>query len=454
MKRVLACGALLGLALACPPVIAGPDEADHAEAPRPEPGVKVLVLGIDGVSMNLLEPFERRGVVPVLAQLAGRGAQGKLASFWPLRTMQVWTALVTGKYPGQHGIWDHVTDSYFNPPPYRTKERHVYTPADRKSKALWQILGTRGIRSLTVGWPTTWPAEKVDHAVIVAPRVLYGDERRVTIKGSFWRHVQGAVQPARWTSRVRKRIVEPQDVAEEDLSILADAPPPDSPLYQLPKIKSYVYALRWNIARARSVEAITIDLARKTRPEVVLSYFQCTDSLLHRFWIFQKSEDEIRKRLEQFDIPTEHVAELKRRFGRVVENCYRDVDERVGRILEAIGGDDTLVLVVSDHGFGDGPAKHPFSREPYGGIHWSDGATIAAGPGIDAGSTIEDAAVIDVVPSLLCRLGLPVADDMPGKVLDFLCRKKPEIIPSYENTPQRDIPYREGFPPKPPSFIW
>lgn len=428
----------------------GPARADDPQH------VKVVLLGIDGISMNLLEPLAAKGAIPNLEKLAERGGWGELDSYWPLRTMQVWTSIVTGKLPGQHGIWDHVKNSYYNPPGYRTKEREVYTPKDRRSKALWQLLSAQGVSSLTVGWPTTWPAESVPRGVIVAPKVLYGDDRRVTIKGSFWRHVDGAVQPQELQPAVKKMIVEPQEVTDREMAAFLEAPPSGSPLCDLPKIESYVRAVRWSIARARSVEAVTLGLAEEKKPQVVLAYFQCTDSLLHRFWIFQKSEEEIRKRLAQFDIPLDHAAELKRRFGRVVEACYRDVDARVGRILESLQGPDTLVLAVSDHGFGDGPEKHPFKAEPYGGIHWSTGAMIAAAPGMPDSVKLKRASVLDITPTILHFLGLPVADDMRGEVIEELLHedRRPKSIRTYEAEPQLEVPYAKGYPPKPEFFVW
>jgi arylsulfatase A-like enzyme len=208
------------------------------------------------------------------------------------------------------------------------------------------------------------------------------------------------------------------------------------------------------------VEAVTLGLAEIEKPQVVLAYFQCTDSLLHRFWIFSKSEEEIAKRLAQFDMPTDRVPELKRRFGNVVQACYRDVDARVGRILQRLKGPDTLVLAVSDHGFGDGPDKHPFKREPYGGIHWSTGAAIAVAPGMQASGRLKKASVLDIAPTILYYLGLPVAGDMRGEVIDELfpagkLRERPvTLTESYETEPQLEVLRPEGHPPKPEMFIW
>jgi predicted AlkP superfamily phosphohydrolase/phosphomutase len=154
----------------------------HAKEHKP---AKVILIGIDALSLNIVDPFIEQGLLPNISKLVKKGGKGPLSSFWPLRTMQVWTSIATGKYPGQHGIWDHIKSSYYNPPEYKTKEKVAYTPADRRSKALWILLGEKGVSSLFVGWPTTWPAEKVPNGIMVAPKVLYGDQRRTSIKGSF-----------------------------------------------------------------------------------------------------------------------------------------------------------------------------------------------------------------------------------------------------------------------------
>ena len=79
-------------------------KAKEAE-PKPLPKAEVVLIGVDGVSLNLLQPMIEKGVTPVLGDLVKRGSSGPLTSIWPLRTPQVWTSMVTGKYPGQHGVW-------------------------------------------------------------------------------------------------------------------------------------------------------------------------------------------------------------------------------------------------------------------------------------------------------------------------------------------------------------
>jgi predicted AlkP superfamily phosphohydrolase/phosphomutase len=157
------------------------------------------------------------------------------------------------------------------------------------------------------------------------------------------------------------------------------------------------------------------------------------------------------ERFKTHGIPTDHVAEMRERYGRVVQACYQDMDKRIGTILEKAQGPDTLVLIVSDHGFGEAPFPHPTKTEPYGGNHRDDGVILAQAPWIQAGVAIEDASVLDIMPTLLKLFKQPVAEDMPGKVLDALLddATRAQNIPqikSYEAKPQLKIPYKSGWP--------
>ena len=418
----------------------------------PKHPAKVVVIGLDGVSLNLLEPFTEKGITPHLGALMKEGTRGHLDSIWPLRTPQVWTTIVTGKLPGQHGIWDHLSNTYFNPPTIRTKKKQRVTRESRRSQALWGLLGQAGYRTLSVGWMATWPAEKVPKGVMVAPIELMGDRRQTTIKGSFYSGEKGLVSPKSLRKRVDKLIVNPTDLAREEVKAFADAPPKGDPFYKgLNPLERYVYGLSWSLARAKSVEALTLDLVAKTKPDVVFSYFQCSDSLLHRFWIFHKGPEAIRQRLKNHGYPTDRSEELYRRFGNVVEQCYRDVDARVGRILEATRNDETLVLIVSDHGFGNAPIPHQMKAEPFSGDHLDDGILLATARGIKKGARIQGANVTDITPTVLHWLGLEVGKDMVGKVLTDLWEKKAKPIryrPSYEKTPQNENEYPKGWPPR------
>ncbi|MEO0814019.1 MAG: alkaline phosphatase family protein, partial [Myxococcota bacterium] len=310
----------------------------------PAEPAKVVIIGLDGVSLNVLEPYARAGITPNLSRLMESGARGHLEAFWPTRTPQVWTSAVTGKLPGRHGIWDHLSNTWYSPPAVREKRKRVVTVRDRKSKALWNLLDAKALKSLVVGWVVTHPAEKLKHGAIVAPVELMGDKRQTTIKGSFYRGARdGTVEPASLWPKVSKLIVDPTDITPAELQPYADLPKSSSPLLGLPALRRYMYTYKWSLARARSVEAITLALFDEIRPDVVFSYFQCTDTMGHRFWAFKEPEEYTRQRLGELGLPEKHAGELKERFGGAFQACYRDSDERLGRILKATAGPDTLV---------------------------------------------------------------------------------------------------------------
>ena len=104
-------------------------------------------------------------------------------------------------------------------------------------------------------------------------------------------------------------------------------------------------------------------------------------------------------------------------YARVLESVYIHEDKRLGRLLER-AGPETVVIVVSDHGF---------QFRPYGFYHYgldTGGGTLAppgviflwGGP-IRAGARLQSPTVFDVTPTLLYLLGLPVGKDMDGRVL-------------------------------------
>jgi hypothetical protein len=139
-------------------------------------------------------------------------------------------------------------------------------------------------------------------------------------------------------------------------------------------------------------------------------YFTGIDTVSHLFWHFSFPEE----------FPEHTISpEDRRRFGRVIPLYYEMIDDLMGRTLESIGGDPT-VIVVSDHGFGG------TGRLPWSGGHGSitpgapiapAGVLIMAGPGVAPAGRLRKAHVLDVAPTVLHLMGLPAAADMLGRVL-------------------------------------
>jgi predicted AlkP superfamily phosphohydrolase/phosphomutase len=127
----------------------------------------------------------------------------------------------------------------------------------------------------------------------------------------------------------------------------------------------------------------------------------------------------------------------------VLERHYASVDELLGRTLKSLGPDD-LLLVVS--GFGMEPlslGKRLLERvtgDPeLSGSHEGapDGFLIAYGRQVARGN-LPRASVVDVAPTVLYYLGLPIGRDMDGSARTdifapaFTDQRPITFIPSYD----------------------
>jgi hypothetical protein len=84
-----------------------------------------------------------------------------------------------------------------------------------------------------------------------------------------------------------------------------------------------------------------------------------------------------------------------------------------------------------------------------------DGLLLLAGEGIEAGELLDRAALVDVMPTLLYAMGLPIARDLDGEVLTgafenaFLARGPLTFVPSYDNLASQPPVLAPALPPSP-----
>ena len=70
--------------------------------------VKILIIGIDGATWDLLNPAIKKGKLPNISNIKNRGISAKLKSVLPPATGSAWPSFSTGCYPDKHGIFDFV----------------------------------------------------------------------------------------------------------------------------------------------------------------------------------------------------------------------------------------------------------------------------------------------------------------------------------------------------------
>ena len=404
----------------------------------------VVVVGVDGMTFDIVDPMVAQGRMPTMARLLKQGARAILRSERPMRSPALWTTIATGQPRKVHRVYDFVTGSAYWPAAERSTEQRLVTSDMRAAPALWQLAGNAGRRSLVVGWLNTWPAERLN-GIMVAPYVALGERRQTSIKGKIYERAPKQAYPTDVVAFVEPLIMAPEEVPQKLVDGIVDSPPTGSNLYrELPKLKRYLYTVRWSIAGAVTNVAIIEDLLlRQPDTELVMTYFDGADTLAHRFWIMRESEARIRERLAAHNLNPKLATELKARLGNAVEGYYELFDNLLARMLKAAGPEAT-VIVISDHGWGTSPGpRATHGSVPFDGEHRMEGIFVAAGPHIKAGF-YAPLTQYDIAPTTLYLLNTGVPQAMPGRVApeiinDEFARQHPPMVLA-EKKPQTPTP--------------
>lgn len=374
-------------------------------SPGPERGTgvertKVVLVGIDGATFRVLDPLLAAGRLPRFQALIEAGARGPLRSEAPILSPPVWTTVVTGRPRGVHGI-----GGFFQ----KTAEGDevLVDSTLRRVGALWNWLGPLDRTVGFAGWWASWPAEPVAGWMI--------SDRTARNQWSAWpggTPAERLVHPPELWSRLEPLVFDPSEPPIEELAALADftvdelrhleeleRPIPYDPLSDL----EFAYLAQ------RSYEEMTLELLAEEQPDLTGVFLIAPDPVSHSFWHLYEPEA-----FAGVD-PGELTPEKVERLGGLVPAIYQHVDRFLGRLLPLLA-EGTVVLIVSDHGFEPTGHLHP------SGDHHPDGVLILSGGPIRAGVHVESASIYDVAPTVLRLLGLPVPEDLEGRVWEEVLR--------------------------------
>ena len=384
---------------------------------------RVLLVGVDGASPELVRSMRASGELPHFEALARAGTSGKLRSEFPLLSPRIWTTVATGRDPSVHGVESWVWKD-------EDGSLKLYSSADRDVPAAWNILSDAGLRVGIVNWLMTHPPEKIDGVMISDHGLPDIAEKRLGLAGQFAAKMypetdepvieagRGSLfaYPEEWALRFAGHLQ-----ADEPLTGIRNPFESDSPEFAgLLESLSRFYQDDQVVTRA------ALDIEAELGPDLLMVYLPGIDRVSHFLWSAQVPQESLPRALR---LPALAVA----RNRESLRDYYRFVDALIGRLLERYGPDD-LVLVISDHGFE--AAKRPGDMP---GIHESkdarDGILYARAPGIEAGSTVEGVGIRDILPTLLAWFGLPLAEDMPGRVALIEARRAIGSVPSYDALP-------------------
>jgi predicted AlkP superfamily phosphohydrolase/phosphomutase len=271
---------------------------DHSGTKR-----KVLVIGLDGATFELIGPWIEEGKMPTLQRLMKEGASGILTTTLPPISSSAWVSFVTGKNPGKHGLVDFVhprQDSY---------QISIVSSQQRASKAIWNLLSDTGREVGIVGMPVTYPPEEVNGFMIsdfLTPSASDDYTYPLSLK-------------------------EELDQAVGGFPLLPDE------RYRSTKFLD------------KFIADMVTDVERRLEGALYLLEHKEWDFFFLLFWSSDMLQHETWRLVDQTH-PQHDPQAAERHVGLIVD-FHQRLDEAVSRLLEKVGPED-LVVIMSDHGFG------------------------------------------------------------------------------------------------------
>jgi predicted AlkP superfamily phosphohydrolase/phosphomutase/tetratricopeptide (TPR) repeat protein len=350
---------------------------------------KVLLIGWDAADWNVIRPLVDQGRMPHVRRFIEDGVSGNLASLQPMVSPMLWTSVATGKRPHKHGI-----HGFTEPLPGGDGVRAA-SSTSRSTKALWNILTQNGLRTHCLNWYASHPPEPIN-GVCVSNRFAGLPPG----PGEPWPPAAEAVHPSELRDILAELRVRPEDL---DASML------------LPFVPG---ASRIDQGRDKRLVALAVTLA-----EAATTHAAATWCLEHRPWHFTavlyNAIEQFSRLFMAYHPPKQpHVSDEDfDLYHGVIAAAYQFHDMMLGRLLELAGGEAT-VIIVSDHGYRTGPGRLRDAQRTPEGIspnHRPQGVCLMRGPRVRRGQVLEGAGLLDVTPTVLTLVGLPVGADMDGR---------------------------------------
>jgi len=121
--------------------------------------MRVLVIGLDGGTFDIIKPLVARGKLPTIGKLMRNGVYADLISTIPPISSPAWPSFMTGKNPGKHGVFDFVGRG-------KGYSKVIKNARDIKAKTLWRLLSDAGKTCIVVNVPVTYPPEKIKGCIV------------------------------------------------------------------------------------------------------------------------------------------------------------------------------------------------------------------------------------------------------------------------------------------------
>jgi predicted AlkP superfamily phosphohydrolase/phosphomutase len=273
---------------------------------------KLLIIGLDSATFDIINPLIERGKLPHLARLMREGIYGELLSTVPPLSPAAWSSFATGMNIGKHGIYS------FTEPKGGTYEVRLVSAHSRTGHTFWRLLSDKGKRVGILNVPMTYPPEPVNGFIIAgldSPNLdslfVYPNELRTELLSQFPDYVieyplLGAITPETGPTILEK-------------------------LHEMTEVR--LQTAKW--------------LMQKEQWDLFVVVFIAIDRIHHFFW----------HAMEPCHYRYHEPGAEKVRTA--IEDIYIKADEMVGELLVMVD-DETDVIIMSDHGAGPFDGTLPY----------------------------------------------------------------------------------------------
>jgi predicted AlkP superfamily phosphohydrolase/phosphomutase len=300
---------------------------------------KTVLIGLDGATFSILDPLMAEGHMPFLQGFLRKAFRANLLSTPNPLTPPAWVSMVTGRSPGNHGVFDFIRSEERNGTIYFT----LYNSSDIRCETIWSMASRQGLRVTHLNFPMMAPPQPINGLVI--PSMVQ------------WRHLKNNIHP----KSLYDTIATIPDFQKEEWALTYwEANEAMRERAQFPKEdREWV---RKNLERDKQWFIILRHLMENDPADLTAIVFDGTDKLLHPFW-----------RLLDPNSQPEKWLDWELRMRDCVLAYFHELDDCMREIV-ALAGDGAHIIIASDHGFG--PARYVFHvnvlLERLGYLNWKE----------------------------------------------------------------------------------
>ena len=261
---------------------------------------KILIIGLDGGTFDVVRPWAEAGYLPNLKRLMDEGVSRDLASTFPPVTSPAWPSFMTGMNSGKHGVFDFIRP--------RGTSYEMVNATSIQQPTLWDRLAAAGRHVGVINVPVTYPAKQLPGGWMITG-LLSPKTGTISAPDDLIKRYEPELGPYRIAPDMQYARGLEEEYATELIDVVE--------------------------TRGRYGEA----LLNNEPWDVAMLVFGSTDIGSHALWRFMDESH------------PQHDPDAPEQVKNALRRVYEAVDAEIGRLLDAVPA-DTTVIVMSDHGFG------------------------------------------------------------------------------------------------------